>query len=552
MISPPFFSRGDLDGFFGLFVDNLLQIMLIVLLGPIICGFTSTQIAEQILPAVALSVVFGNLFYAWQARRLARRTGRDDVTALPYGINTVSLMAFMFLVIGPVYRDTGNPELAWQVGLFACFLNGAMEIVGAYGADWLRRNTPRAALLSALAGIAVTFIAMGFVFHIFAAPALALLPMMILLGVYAAKLRLPWGLPGGFVAVCVGVAIAAALHALGWLESTTPAVAADLGLHLPRPVPDSMLALMFSPLGWQYFAVILPMGLFNIIGALQNLESAEAAGDRYETRPSLLANGAGTLLAASFGSPFPTTIYIGHPAWKSMGAGTGYSVLNAIAMSLLCLTGTYAVVMAWVPLEATLGILLWIGLSITAQAFQETPRRHALAVSLGMIPALAAWALLLIETTLRVSGSSLFAVADKFGSDLYIHGVIALNQGFIFTSTILAAMLAFMIDRRFDQAAGWCLAASILSYFGVIHSYRLTESGVQNHFGLNAAPEFAAIYALCALLLWLLHRDARRAARSSGALPPSAGQSLQPGPTLAARHPAPDLAEAAPRDRAHP
>ncbi len=484
--------------------------MLIVLLGPTICGFTSTLITEQILPAVALSVVFGNLFYAWQARRLAIRTGRDDVTALPYGINTVSLMAFMFLVIGPVYRDTGNPELAWQVGLFACFLNGAMEIVGAFLADWLRRNTPRAALLSALAGIAVTFIAMGFVFQIFAAPALAMFPMMILLGLYSSKLRLPWGLPGGFVAVCVGVAIAAVLHGIGWLESPVGSVVGLPGLHLPQPVPESMLALMVSPLGWKYLAIILPMGLFNIIGSLQNLESAEAAGDRYETRPSLLANGVGALVAAGFGSPFPTTIYIGHPAWKSMGAGTGYSVLNAAAMSLLCFTGTYAIVMAWVPLEATLGILLWIGLSITAQAFQETPRRHALAVSLGMIPALAAWALLLIETTLRVSGSSLFAVADKFGNDLYIHGVIALNQGFIFTSTILAAILAFMIDRRFDKAAAWCLAAAVLSYFGVIHAYRLTESGVQNHFGLNAAPEFAVIYALSALLLWLLHRYAQR------------------------------------------
>ena len=510
MSSPQLFSRGDLDGFFGLFVDNLLQIMLIVLLGPVICGFTSTQIAEQILPAVALSVVFGNLFYAWQARQLARRTGRDDVTALPYGINTVSLMAFMFLVIGPVYRDTGNAELAWQVGLFACFLNGAMEIVGAYLADWLRRNTPRAALLSALAGIAITFIAMGFVFQIFAAPALAMLPMMILLGVYAAKLRLPWGLPGGFVAVCVGILIAGLLHATGWAVSPASSVEAVPGLHLPQPVPEAMLALMMSPLGWKYFAVILPMGLFNIIGSLQNLESAEAAGDRYETRPSLLVNGIGTLLAAGFGSAFPTTIYIGHPAWKAMGARSGYSVLNAVAVGLLCFTGTYATVMAWVPLEATLGILLWIGLSITAQAFQETPRRHALAVSIGMIPTLAAWALLLIETTLRVGGSSLFAVADKFGSDLYIHGVIALNQGFIFTSTILAAMLAFMIDRRFDKAAAWCLTAALFSFFGVIHAYRLTESGVQNHFGLNAAPEFAVLYAASAALLWLLHLYARR------------------------------------------
>jgi AGZA family xanthine/uracil permease-like MFS transporter len=142
------FRRGDLDGFFGLFVDNLLQILLITLLGPTLCGFSPELIADHILPGVAVSVVFGNLFYAWQARQLAVKTGRDDVTALPYGINTVSLMAFIFLVMAPVYRATGNGDLAWRVGLFACFLNAVMELLGAFVADWLRRNTPRAALLS--------------------------------------------------------------------------------------------------------------------------------------------------------------------------------------------------------------------------------------------------------------------------------------------------------------------------------------------------------------------------------------------------------------------
>ena len=466
-------SRGDLDGFFGLFIDNLLQLMLIGLLGPVVCGFTPDLIAKHILPGAALSVLFGNLFYARQAQRLAARTGRRDVTALPYGINTVSLMAFMFLVIGPVYRETGNPTLAWKVGLFACFLNGAMELVGAFGADWLRRNTPRAALLSALAGIALTFIGMGFAFQIYAAPALAILPMILILAVYAAKLRLPFGLPGGFVAVLIGMAIAWLMRSLGLTGAPPANPDSAIALHTPQPVVASMLELLGSPLGWKYFAVIFPMGLLNIVGSLQNLESAEAAGDRYETRSSLLANGIGSLVAASFGSAFPTTIYIGHPAWKAMGAGTGYSVLNGVAISALCFTGTYMWVLHIVPIEATLGILLWIGLIITAQAFQETPRQHALAVAFGMVPSLAAWALLLIETALRVAGTSLSDVADRFGNDLHIYGLIALSQGFVFTSMILAAILAFIIDRRFDQAAAWMLAAAGLSYVGVIHAYKI-------------------------------------------------------------------------------
>lgn len=144
---------------------------------------------------------------------------------------------------------------------------------------------------------------------------------------------------------------------------------------------------------------------------MQNLESAEAAGDRFETRPPLLANGLGSLCAAGLGSAFPTTIYIGHPGWKAMGARAGYSIINGVAITLLCLVGGVTLVLKVVPLEAVIGILLWVGLTITAQSFQETPKKHALAVAVGLIPSLAAWALLLIETTLQKAGTSLYAVA---------------------------------------------------------------------------------------------------------------------------------------------
>ena len=69
-----------------------------------------------------------------------------------------------------------------------------------------------------------------------------------------------------------------------------------------------------------YLSVIVAMGLFNVLGSLQNIESAEAAGDPCvrKTRPSLMINGLGSIAAALFGSAFPTTIYIGHPGWKSL------------------------------------------------------------------------------------------------------------------------------------------------------------------------------------------------------------------------------------------
>ena len=504
------FVRGDVDGFFGLFFDNLTNLMLIAVLGAAVCGFQAELLAGRILPGVAVSVLVGNVFYAWQARRLMRRSGRDDVTALPYGINTPTMFAYIFLVMGPVYQQTQDADLAWQTGLLACFLSGVIEMAGAFVVDYLRRYTPRAALLVALAGIGLTFISMGFVFQIFASPLTALLPAIMVLALYAGRQRLPWGLPAGLAAVLVGTALAWLLRILGWPVFDVQTAAYSLGLHLPGLVVADLLMALNRLQGWSYLAVIVPLSLFNVLGSLQNLESAEAAGDRYETRSTLAVDGLGTVLAALCGSPFPTTVYIGHPGWKAVGARAGYSTLNAVAIALLGLTGGVGLITQVVPLEALLGVLLWVGITVMAQAFQSAPKEHALATAFGLVPALAAWVLTLVDTTLRKAGSSLYEAAPLFGSELYVHGVVALSQGFLLSSMLLTAAVVFMIERRFLSAAGWLAAAAVLSLIGLIHGYELTPQGVRNVFGLAAAPEFAVMYALGAVFLIGLHALGKR------------------------------------------
>lgn len=499
------FVRGDIDGFFGLFVDNLLQLMLIAVLCGSVCGMPPELIYGRILPGAALSILFGNVFYAWQARKLAIKTGRMDVTALPYGINTVSLIAFVFLIMAPIYFETKNPTLAWQAGLFACLASALLECVGAFVGDWLRRHTPRAALLSSLAGIAITFISMGFVFQIFAMPAIAVVPALFVIIVYGGRIKLPLGLPGGFIAVAMGVAMGWVLRWSGYPYFQPLQEPYQFAVHLPRTTFPDTFAFLINGQGWKYFSVIFPMALFNVVGSLQNLESAEAAGDRYNTRSSLLVNGFGSLVAACLGNPFPTTIYIGHPGWKAMGARWGYSILNGTVITALCLIGGVTLVLKIVPMEAMIGILLWIGIIITAQAFQEVPKKHSGAVALGLVPALAAWALLLIETTLRKAGSSLYDVAPEFGGDLYVYGIISLSQGFMLTCMVLSAMMVFVVERQFIKAALWTATASVLSFFGVIHAYVLTPAGVQNKFGFGAAKAYALAYLIAAMLLVALY-----------------------------------------------
>ncbi|MBW3541294.1 MAG: NCS2 family permease, partial [Planctomycetes bacterium] len=496
----PLFVKRDLDGFFGLFVDNLVQLLLIVQLCAL-CGIAadSPLLLHAILPGAAVSILLGNLFYAWQAHRLARRTGRSDVTALPYGINTPSLLVFIFFVMQPAYSNGLRDGLtaaeaaahAWRMGLLACLGSGVIELIGSFVAEPVRRHTPRAALLSTLAGIAIGFIAMTFALQIFQRPLVAMLPMAIILITYFARVDFPWGLPGGFVAVVMGTICAWTLPHI-FAESIAGPVMdpdainaawQDRGVYLPQFAGPELAEALSAPESWLgYLSVIVPMGLFNVVGSLQNIESAEAAGDRYHTASAMAANGLGTIAAAAFGSCFPTTIYIGHPGWKGLGARAGYSTLNGLAVTAICLSGTVGVISRIVPLEAGIAIVLWIGIIITAQAFQTTPRDHAPAVAVGLFPAIAAWGATVVLGAFIVAGGRsveelLFdergGVLDTQVNGFLVHGMIVLERGYIFTCMILAAVSAFLIDRRFYAAAAWSLVAAVLTAAGLMHAYQI-------------------------------------------------------------------------------
>lgn len=493
---PGWFVSHDLDGFFGLAVDNVVQLIVIVGLCTTVCGMPTEMVFGRILPGAAISVVAGNLFYAWQARQLMLRTGRVDVTALPYGINTPSVFAYIFLVMAPTYRASGDAELAWKVGLIACMGSGLIEFVGAFFAEWIRKRTPRAALLSTLAGIAVTFISMEFAFQIFEQPLIAFVPLGILLLQYLTGLRYPLGIPGGFLAILIGTLIA-------WVEGLFGKPVMDpsrigpafdsLGIYIPHLSVGSWDEAW--GLGWSYLSVIIPMGLFNVIGSLQNIESAEAAGDTYPATSSLAVNGIGTLLAAAFGSCFPTTIYIGHPGWKRMGARVGYSIYNAVFISMICFLGAMPLVLALVPMEAGVPVVLWIGIIITAQAFQTTPKEHAPAVAVGLFPAVAAWGFQMVSSTLAVSGKTLGDVLPIFeASRNHMTGLIALSQGFILSCMIWAAVTVALIEAKFSIASIWMLLAAVLSALGVIHSFQIIDGAVANHFGWWTSPEFTWAY----------------------------------------------------------
>ena len=473
---------GDIDGFFGLALDNLVQLLLIDSLCRFVLGFPPELVYGRVLPGAAVSILVGNLFYAYQAKKLAERTGRTDVCALPYGINTVSLFAHVFLVMLPakaLAEKVGLPDparIAWQAGLVATLASGIIELFGALVAERVRKATPRAALLSTLAGVALGFISLGFLFRTFARPVVGLTTLGIVMLTYFGGVHFKGRIPGGMVAVGVGTL-------LSWTSGIAPVGAhpATSALHFPVPVFGDLVSAIGGGHLLPYLSVIIAMGLFNVLGSLQNIESAEAAGDAYPTRPSLAMNGVGSVAAALFGSAFPTTIYIGHPGWKALGARAGYSVLNGAFVTLVCVAGTLAWIAWAIPIDAGMAIVLWIGIVISAQAFSATPREHAPAVVVGLLPGIAAWGALMAKNGLRAAGlggpagpfnENLIAEFQK--SDTWIHGAFSLEQGFLFTSMLLSAAVVAVIERRFTGAAAWCALAALLSASGLMHSYQWT------------------------------------------------------------------------------
>lgn len=531
----PLFSFSDTEGFFGLMVDNLVQYLLIVVLLTGLVGLERGFIISSVLPAVAISLIIGNLYYAWLAQRLSAATGRKDVTALPYGINTISVFAFIFLVMIPAklaaQSQGATPQdaalVAWRVGVAACFLSGIIELAGSFVAERIRKATPRAALLTSLAGIAVAFLCMDFAARCFAYPLVALLPLGVLLFTLLSRTKLPLGIPGVGLALALGIFAAWLLFAAGFGEETSvsgPAVGralGDVGFYLPVPVLGDLVAGLSDPMVRSVLIpVVLPMGLYNILGSLQNIESAEAAGDPYPTGPCLAVNGVGSIAASLFGSCFPTTIYIGHPGWKEMGAKGGYSVMNGAFYAAVALVGLSSLVVALVPVEAAGVILIWIGLAMTSQAFQTTPRSHAPAVALGLVPSLAAWGTVVVSQTVGAVGAAIsdgsaahraFENLNVFvSSGLQLPGLVALSQGFMLSSVVWAATAVCLVERRLTQAGVWMGVGAVMAFFGFIHAGEISVEGNLYSLGFATGARWAVGYGLAAVFFMVVSHVNRR------------------------------------------
>jgi AGZA family xanthine/uracil permease-like MFS transporter len=361
---------------------------------------------------------------------------------------------------------------AWEAGLAWAFIIGMIILVGAFVGPTIRRFTPRAALLGTLAGISITFISMRPAAQMWEAAWIALPVLTLIVVGFVAGVRLPGNFPIGLAALLLGSAIA---WAGGFMETAKVGDAVEaIAVGLPSLNVDLLLHGLdgISPL----LATAIPLGIYNFTEAMSNVESAAAAGDSYNLRHVLLADGTGAVIGSMVGSPFPPAVYVGHPGWKAAGGGISYSLATGVLIFALCVFGLFPLLAAILPVPAIVPVLLYIGLIIGSQAFRAVPRAHYAAVVLAIVPNVAAWGTGLVDSALTAAKTNAGVVGNAAlnNAGVVYEGLLKLGEGAVLAGMLLGAIAAFMIDRRFVWAAGYSFLGAALALVGLIHGAKVS------------------------------------------------------------------------------
>jgi AGZA family xanthine/uracil permease-like MFS transporter len=494
---------GDVNAFFGLMLDNVAVMVLLV--GSISSvtppkaqegryTFSRDFVITHMIPGTALGVLFGDLVYTWMAFRLARRSGRPDVTAMPLGLDTPSTFGVALLVLvptlgqevdailrpkGPDARLTAAEHetamlFAWHVGVVVLLLVGLFKVLLAPVGNAVRRWVPRAGLLGSLAAVALVLIAfLPMLAEVGRVPLVGMLSLTGILVTLVAHRALPGKIPGALAATLLGTLVywgCAGLDTAFHWSLVPPLESAG---HWPPWRPAVMLPWLGAvDAGWWgrvwlaalgKLPVMLPFGLATIVGGIDNTESAAAAGDEFDTRAILLTEGVTSVLAACLGGVIQTTPYIGQPAYKAMGGRAAYTLATALFIGAVGMFGVFPLLFAWLPPAAMFPILVFVGLEITAQSFQATPPRHYTALALAALPALAYFATIPLNQALA-------GRPPDPGSLFTVQTLRCLANGFIITGLLWAAALASLLDGRLVRSALYLLVAAAFSLTGVIHS----------------------------------------------------------------------------------
>lgn len=496
---------GETTAFLALFLDNVGTLIFFSAILVFTFNYPAELILTRMIPGTAVGICIGDLVYTWLALRLRKKTGRSDVTAMPLGIDTPSTIGIAYAVMGPAYVASRDAQLTWHIGMATLFMIGAVKIFTSFFGGWVQRIIPTAGLLGPLAGIGLLLLGFLPMIELFNEAVVGMVTLGLIFTALMSKMQLPGKFPGVLAAVVIGTGIHFALGYGGVLpEFTTP----SLQMHFSLPV-FSIDFLRMLPQSIQYLTIAIPFGILTIIGGINNTESARLAGDDYRTRDILLTEALSSLIAAFFGGVAQTTPYIGHPAYKKMGATWWYTLLTGILIGICSVIGLLSLFVGLIPRAVIAPIFIFIGFEIMRQAFNDSPPAHSPAVSLSILPVIASMVLIILGQFMSAMG----AMPNNFPVRLQVmHQTLTmLSNGFIITGLFWGSMLAFLIDHKTKLAALCASVCAVLTLFGIMHSIMPTgELYLPWKITSHVHYMTAAAYVLLSGILFVLREETNK------------------------------------------
>lgn len=497
----PFFRKGDIGGVTYAVTNNIVNYLIVIATLSGALEWPDEIVFGRVIPGMSIGLMLGGLYYAWMAHKLAKKEGRSDVTALPSGVSTPAMFVILFGVVMPLHYALNDPELAWSAAVAACFIGGFVEFLGGIIGPWLKKRVPRAALLGTVSGIGFIWMATQGVFDVFGDPLIGLPILFVaMLGVFGGYL-FPKKLPPMVLAIVGGIVYALALGRTHFDFS-------GVGFYFPNPA-NSIQALVngFAVVA-PYLTIVIPIEVYNFIETMDNVESANAAGDGYSVREAQFADGICTMISAVFGGVVPNTVWLGHAGLKKSEAGMGYSIVSGLVLGLAGILGLFTFLSTLVPAAVCAITYLWCSVIMVSQAFKACPQKHFAAVTVAMVPPVADYLFTQVTGSVGVAhiwtetlssglvGYSPEVTATLIANGVMWNGVPAVKAGAIIIGILLGTMTAFIIDRRMDRVAWTGAAATLLSCFGFVHAAEL---------GFYPTSPFTIAYVIVTLLALIFH-----------------------------------------------
>lgn len=502
----PFFRDGDVGGLVYMIANNIVNYIIVI---ATLQGFEWPDyiIYGRVIPGMSIGLLAGGFYYAYMAHKLSNKTGRSDVTALPSGISTPAMFVILFGVISPLHYAIMDPETEWAAATAACFIGGFVEFLGGFIGPWVKKHIPRAALLGTIAGVGFIWMATQGVFDVFGDPVVGLPILAVaMLGLFAG-FAFPKKISPFLVAIIGGMVYAFCLGRTSFDFSS-------VGFYFPNPVNTIQSIINGFAYVAPYLAVVIPVEIYNFVETMDNVESANAAGDEYNVREAQFADGICTMLSAIFGGVVPNTVWLGHAGLKKGEAGASYSWISGLVLGLAGVLGLFSVLSSIMPAAVAAITFLWCAGVMVAQAFKECKPKHYAAIAIAMVPSIADYLFTQVEAALAtgsmmeggwgiwsdVTADNLKGFDDAVNELLIVNGAMwngvpAVKSGAIIIGILLGAMTVFMIDKKLKSAGIVALCGAALSLFGFIHHAQL---------GFYITSPFMIGWLIVAVILFIL------------------------------------------------